>query len=514
MKKSDLLWSFLCGELYVLSYPPNSLWPLSLLAFGLFSWLVFEEKTPRSRWQIAAMFATFSFATSITGLYWIPNTLVEFSDFPLVVGWGITSAGFVLMTLPSAATAWLFVPLVQKWGGRRRSFTPKLILLFFFWIFWNYLDYRFFPWSPVQSFGSQPQLLASVGVLGTLGWNLIFYALIAWLHVFKNFSPIRRVGYWLATCALVLGIASGVGQVQIARLKEKYKFGQTIALLQGAVGNFEKKLQTNEPATSENVLRIYRRLIESLALKQKYELGNKEIVVFWPETAFPGFPMNDYALSNLLGAWARLTHGMQLIGAYEEQKIPATGGGAKDKVVQYNIVAGFNAQGEFIDTYRKVVRMPFGEYIPGDQFFPWIYDTFPVLNNFGKGEKHVPIAHAGENGPVFLPYICFEVLSENFVTNTVDFARSHFPGRDLVLVNPTNDSWFGEGAELFLHSHLARWQAAREQLPLVRPTNTGLSMVIAPWGEEVTLGRVGVESLIISKLPLSVNPNPSGNPNL
>jgi hypothetical protein len=77
-----------------------------------------------------------------------------------------------------------------------------------------------------------------------------------------------------------------------------------------------------------------------------------------------------------------------------------------------------------------------------------------------------------------------------------------------IFVNPTNDSWFGEGAELFLHSHLARWQVAREQVPMVRPTNTGLSMVIAPWGEVLTQGRVGVEELILTELPLSTQWSP------
>ena len=91
---------------------------------------------------------------------------------------------------------------------------------------------------------------------------------------------------------------------------------------------------------------------------------------------------------------------------------------------------------------------------------------------------------------------------------SVQSAKKDYPGRDLVMVNPTNDSWFGEGAELFLHSHLARWQVAREQVPMVRPTNTGLSMVIAPWGEVLTQGRVGVEELILTELPLSTQWTP------
>jgi apolipoprotein N-acyltransferase len=225
---------------------------------------------------------------------------------------------------------------------------------------------------------------------------------------------------------------------------------------------------------------------------------------FWPETAFPGFPLNDSSLSQLLSSWAKITKGFHLIGAYEEaSESPPGAEGDQVKMYQYNVVAAYSSEGEFKGHYRKVVRMPFGEYIPGDQYYPWIYDQFPFLNNFGKGQRHLPLPHDSANGPVFLPFICFEILDEGYVKEAARTAREQFPGRDLIFVNPTNDSWFGEGAELFLHSHLAIWQAAREGIALVRPTNTGLSMVIAPWGEVLARGRVGVESMILTELPVT-----------
>jgi hypothetical protein len=79
------------------------------------------------------------------------------------------------------------------------------------------------------------------------------------------------------------------GYFQIQKMKEKYSGKQKIALLQGAVGNFEKKMQNRgESPTNENVLRIYRDLVESLALKQKYEkLG--EVFVFLARNSIPRF---------------------------------------------------------------------------------------------------------------------------------------------------------------------------------------------------------------------------------
>jgi len=493
----EFLWAYLLGVLYVISYPPVSVWPMSIVAFGLLSWLAFEEFPEKSSFKhFFKIFFVFSFATRMSGLYWIPHTLIEFSAFPLIVAWILGILGFVLMSIPSSIVAGLMIPRILK----LQKAPLKIAGIFVFWIVWDYLDYRFFPWAPVQSFGGQKQLLASAGFFGTIGWNLIFYGFMTALHIRWTPKLTRRVAVWTGAWALMLVVGVLVGQQQIKKLQAKYPERQKIAMLQGAVGNFEKKLQNRgEAPTNENVLRIYRDLVESLALKQVSEnLG--ELFVFWPETAFPGFPLNDSSLSELLSSWAKITKGFHLIGAYEESSVTE---GTISKMYQYNVVAAYASSGEFRGHYQKVVRMPFGEYIPGDQFFPGIYETFPFLNNFGKGARHIPLPHDNPAGPVFLPFICFETLDEAYVKEAVRSAKEQFPGRDIVLVNPTNDSWFGEGAELFLHSHLAIWQAAREGLPLVRPTNTGISMVVAPWGEILSYGRVGVETMVFTELPVS-----------
>ena len=79
--------------------------------------------------------------------------------------------------------------------------------------------------------------------------------------------------------------------------------------------------------------------------------------MFWPETAFPGFPLNDSSLSELLSSWAKITKGFHLIGAYEEDSDSV---GGNTKMYQYNVVSAYASNGEFQGHYRKVVRMPFG----------------------------------------------------------------------------------------------------------------------------------------------------------
>ena len=155
-----LLWSFFCGLLLVLSYPPANLWVLSLPAFGLLSWYLFEEFEGKKFKDFFKVFFVFAFVVKGFSLYWVPHTLIEFSTIPLVVAWILGFLGLSLMSLPGAVAGALLLPLVKKWIQKKKSL--KIPLIFLFWILWDVCDYRFFPWVPAQSFGSQKYLLASV----------------------------------------------------------------------------------------------------------------------------------------------------------------------------------------------------------------------------------------------------------------------------------------------------------------------------------------------------------------
>src|SRR3954467_791299 len=100
----EILWAAFTAILYVSSYPPVSLWPVSIVAYGLLSWLVFEDSHDMKKaygfWYYFRIFMVFSFMTRLSGLYWIPHTMIEFSEFPLPLAWLFGLLGFVLMSVP------------------------------------------------------------------------------------------------------------------------------------------------------------------------------------------------------------------------------------------------------------------------------------------------------------------------------------------------------------------------------------------------------------------------------
>ena len=83
-----------------------------------------------------------------------------------------------------------------------------------------------------------------------------------------------------------------------------------------------------------------------------------------------------------------------------------------------------------------------------------------------------------KNGQRFVTPICYEILESNYMRSLLnEFGNNRF------IVNHTNDSWYGDTSEPFHHSLLARWESSRLQVSMLRPTNTGMSQIVAPWGE-------------------------------
>ena len=119
--------------------------------------------------------------------------------------------------------------------------------------------------------------------------------------------------------------------------------------------------------------------------------------------------------------------------------------------------------------YHKMNLVPFGEYIPLVDIFPFLENVIPIPYPFTKGEKAISFA---VNGVIILPLICFEDTLSSFVQKVV-----HLEKPDLLAVF-TNDGWFkGPGGPLN-HDRLARFRAVENGIPMVRCTNTGVSSLL------------------------------------
>jgi apolipoprotein N-acyltransferase len=134
--------------------------------------------------------------------------------------------------------------------------------------------------------------------------------------------------------------------------------------------------------------------------------------------------------------------------------------------------------------YDKMILVPFGEYVPWRRVLFFVDKLVPGIGDFEPGTEAVlfPIGHAR-----FAVLVCYEAIFPDFVRRFVDRGAS-------LLVNQTNDAWFGDSAAPAQHLAMASIRAIENRTPLVRVANTGISAVVDPDGRargEMPLGERG-----------------------
>jgi apolipoprotein N-acyltransferase len=154
--------------------------------------------------------------------------------------------------------------------------------------------------------------------------------------------------------------------------------------------------------------------------------------------------------------------------------------------------------GSILSVYDKVHLVPFGEYLPFQDFLEslGLMQLTKVRGGYVPGTVHKPLPVP--RAPAFLPLVCYEIV---FPGEGVP--RGARPGW---LVNLTNDGWFGNSTGPYQHFQQARVRAVEEGLPLVRAANTGISAVIDPLGRVVASLPLGTEGVLDAALPQPIAP--------
>lgn len=127
-----------------------------------------------------------------------------------------------------------------------------------------------------------------------------------------------------------------------------------------------------------------------------------------------------------------------------------------------------------IDRYAKRRLLAFGERIPMEDYFPFLRNISPTIGNLTPGTGGVV---ALPNGTRIGPLICYEDILP-------DMGRQAVQQGATLLVNLTNNAWFGPTYAPYQHRQLAAFRAIENRVYLVRATNTGLTSIIDPLGRE------------------------------
>lgn len=192
--------------------------------------------------------------------------------------------------------------------------------------------------------------------------------------------------------------------------------------------------------------------------------------VVWPESSLPFFlPQYPEALARIA---RMLPDGVVLLAGAPRQDF--TPGGPTATTPPYNSLLAINSDGEVFDSYDKSHLVPFGEFLPFQEFFAklGIKQFVPGADGWQPGDARRRLLTL-PGSPAFLALICYEVL---FSGDLGDTAQAQY------ILNITNDAWFDQSIGPAQHAQHARVRAVEEGMSLVRAANSGITMLVNPLG--------------------------------
>ena len=484
------LFAVLMGALSVLAFAPLHVWPVLFVTFGALTWLLDgcharHDRLGQRLKSAGIVGFCFGFGYFLAGLYWIAEAfLVE----PWRHGWLIP---FVLTALPGgmalffAAAGALAMLLWQPGAGRVFALAIAVGLAEYArghvltGLPWNLVGYGLLATLPLM------QLAALFGV-----YALSLLAVILFASPLAIFAPRdSRLGGGRGAVALACAflLLLGVGYVWGERRLAGALWGEQRLAHAGSAGTglrvriVQADIDQANKWRPENSAEIF---TDYLDLTKSGDLAGIDIVI-WPETAVP-FPLAD-SPDALLAIGAVLPTGTSLVvgsGRIVETAPP------EDQLITqrvYNSLLVIDDQGRVTGSYDKIHLVPFGEYLPFQDFLEslGVMQLTGVRGGFSVGSGPRRLAVPG--APPASPLICYEIIFPDEITE-----RGERPGW---LLNVTNDAWFGTSAGPYQHFHQAQVRAIEQGLPVARAANTGISAVIDPYGRilaEIGLGEKGV----------------------
>ncbi len=195
-------------------------------------------------------------------------------------------------------------------------------------------------------------------------------------------------------------------------------------------------------------------------------------LIVWPESPAP-FYASDPLFRDAVSSVATQSKAWLLTGSIGIRNASATLGQATE---MYNSAALVSPSGDWVSRYDKIHLVPFGEYVPFRSIFGFAGGLTKEVGDFSRGTSRAPLDAGGSRLGTF---ICYESI---FPDDIRQFANN---GAD-VLVNISNDGWYGDSGAYAQHLKQSRMRAVENQRWLLLDTNTGLTASIDPNGRIVT----------------------------
>jgi apolipoprotein N-acyltransferase len=474
--------AFVAGAASVLAMAPFFLWPVLWATLPVLVWLIdgtirqhAGERPLRGFGAAAEIGWWWGFGYFLAGLYWIGAAfLVQPETFAVVMPFAVMAMPAGLALFHGAATA-LAASLWKH--GPWRVMALALCLSATEWLRGHVLTG--FPWNVLGYALTYPlPLMQGAAVLGIYGLTLLAVLVFTLPAILWTEAGGRTRWAAPAVAVLPLLLAWALGQARLAYAGSDAVPGVKIRIVQPSVPQREKW-------RPENWARLFQ---DHLDLSGRDPSGAPDklagiTLVIWPEAAMP-FPALDYpdalsAIGQLLPEGTVLIAGAIRI----EWTEPSLETGQKRPRRFFNSLLAFGRGGLLLALYDKVRLVPFGEYLPLRRLLSALgLRQIAAREGYSSGSEPRPLLKL-PGLPAAVPLICYEAI---FPAAVVQGAE-----RPALIVNLTNDGWFGNTTGPRQHLHQARVRAVEEGLPLVRAANNGISAAFDAYGR--TLGQLDLD---------------------
>ncbi len=468
------LLALLAGALIGFAQPPFGFIP-GLLGYALL--LFVAEQDLGKRPKRAAFFVGWlaGFAYFFVGCFWIAEAfLVDAKTY----GW---MAPFAAALLPSGiGLFWgafmLLYRYVRPAGAWRFLFFAALFSAF---EITRGTILSGFPWNPAgatwKAGSAMSQVAAFIGVYGLTFVTVVIFSAPAVIRLkagWRGLWPVAvALGVWLGGFAL--------GEIRLATTPVTLT-GLTVRVIQPAVGQEAKWTL----GTFDHLFSDYVEMTQAPP-KPGHPVPS---VVIWPEGALP------MMLEDVLGADTWTAPILTTMLRDKQSLIMGTSRSEKDAhghtLYRNSMMAAHQAGDKFVidGFYDKYKLVPFGEFTPFQDILNPL--GMKALTHFDDSFTPGDRTHAVQFGtiPRFLPLICYEGIFPSL--DMTQYSGSDDPRRPHLIINISNDAWFGPTTGPRQHLNLASYRAIEEGLPMVRSTPTGISVLVDPLGRVVSGSKI------------------------
>ena len=441
------IYSFFLGITLVACFPPFNFWPLLFPSLTFIFLKSYNAESKKDAFLIGWFFGLSFFMFS---LYWIFNSF-------------LIRSGIYILLLPICLFSFscflaLFIGFVTYLNYKFR--TNLIFNIIFFSIFWTFSEIlrgyllTGFPWNLLSHTLSNFDILIQIcSVVGVYGLTFFVVYFILSLSIFiLNFNKKREYFLFLSSIFIFVSIFFyGINRLNSSNLTTYSS--DVFRVVQPNINQIDKlnisKIENN-----------YKKLMDASFSSKMSSLNKSEnLVIFWPETAIFNFNhIYEYSV------FKKLNNNLK------ENEYVITGIFRNEDKDYYNSISIIdrNLSVEFI--YDKIHLVPFGEYIPFSNFLNFFGFNFLNLKKGFENQKIVKY----KDLPKFRPLICYEsIFPGKFIKNEND---------PILLVNFTNDAWFGNTIGPYQHFVNSKFRAIEEGKHLIRVANTGISSSIDPLG--------------------------------